>query len=424
MMWIIELWPSPVLGPTTRHRLGKPGTVVPRSARMSPPHVCARFRPPAPVMARSRRGITQAGVRWNSTRRATSGWISGTIWIADAPVPTTATRLPSRRAPWSQRAEWKTSPGKVASPGMSGRRGSESGPAAEMTTSAVRSPWPVRSRQRAGPASQRASVTSAPNRRWPRRPWRVGDALQVVPDLWLPGEAVRPVRVRRERERVQVRRDVAGTPGVGVVPPRAAQTGRPLEDDEVGHARLPQPDPGAEPAETGADHGGPHMVRGGRRRRRRGGVPGLGDPCPLGRTAGAHRLPHSRAPARSARPPPAFSVLGRRRSASPARVTDHPITRMGRRRGQTGSMRVVVTRIDWDGTMRRRVVDTAGRSDAGRWEELIARALAVRPPYRPAPGGPVYHLRVDNGAVLVAEHDLSGALSDLVTAVLAIGEAM
>ena len=87
-------------------------------------------------------------------------------------------------------------------------------------------------------------------------------------------------------------------------------------------------------------------------------------------------------------------------------------------------MRVVVTRIDWDGTMRRRVVDTAGRSDAGRWEALIARALAVRPPYRPAPGGPVYHLRVDNGAVLVAEHDLSGALSDLVTAVLAIGEAM
>jgi len=74
--------------------------------------------------------------------------------------------------------------------------------------------------------------------------------------------------------------------------------------------------------------------------------------------------------------------------------------------------------------MRRRVVDTTGRSDAGQWEDLIARALTVLPPYRPAPGGPVYHLRVDEGAVLVAEHDLSGPLSDLVTAVLAIGEAM
>ena len=87
-------------------------------------------------------------------------------------------------------------------------------------------------------------------------------------------------------------------------------------------------------------------------------------------------------------------------------------------------MRVVVTRIEWDGSMRRRVVDTAGRGDAGQWEDLIARALAVMPPYRPAPGGPVYQLRVDEGAVLVAEHDLSGPLSDLVTAVLAIGEAM
>jgi hypothetical protein len=40
-----------------------------------------------------------------------------------------------------------------------------------------------------------------------------------------------------------------------------------------------------------------------------------------------------------------------------------------------------------------------------------------------APTGPVYHLRVDERGVLVAEHDLSGPLYDLVTAVLAIGEA-
>ena len=82
-----------------------------------------------------------------------------------------------------------------------------------------------------------------------------------------------------------------------------------------------------------------------------------------------------------------------------------------------------MTRIGPDGTMRRRMVDTAASSDAGPWEELIARALAAPPAYRPVPGGPVYHLRVDEQVVLVAEHDLSGPLYDLVTAVLAIGEA-
>ncbi len=92
-------------------------------------------------------------------------------------------------------------------------------------------------------------------------------------------------------------------------------------------------------------------------------------------------------------------------------------------REQTGLMRVVVTQVGWDGTMWRRMVDTAGRGDAGRWEELIARALAAPPPYRPVPGSPIYHLRVGDRQVLVAEHDLSGPLFDLVSAVLAVGEA-
>jgi hypothetical protein len=85
-------------------------------------------------------------------------------------------------------------------------------------------------------------------------------------------------------------------------------------------------------------------------------------------------------------------------------------------------MRVIVTRIGPDGTMRRRMVDTAASTDASAWEELTARALAAPPRYRPVPGDPVYHLRVDEQVVLVAEHDLCGPLSDLVTAVLAIGE--
>jgi hypothetical protein len=86
-------------------------------------------------------------------------------------------------------------------------------------------------------------------------------------------------------------------------------------------------------------------------------------------------------------------------------------------------MRVVVTRIGPDGTIQRRMVDTAASSDADPWEELLARALAAQPPYRAVPGGAVYHLRADDQVVLVAEHDLSGPLYDLVTAVLAIGEA-
>jgi hypothetical protein len=87
-----------------------------------------------------------------------------------------------------------------------------------------------------------------------------------------------------------------------------------------------------------------------------------------------------------------------------------------------GRMRVVVTRIGHDGTVHRRMVDTA-RQGAGReWEELTARALAVPAPYRPVPGSAVYHVGVDHHVVMIAEHDLAGALLDLVTAVLALGD--
>jgi hypothetical protein len=86
-------------------------------------------------------------------------------------------------------------------------------------------------------------------------------------------------------------------------------------------------------------------------------------------------------------------------------------------------MRVVVTRIGLDGIIQRRMVDTAASSDADPWEELLAGALAAPPPYRAVLGGAVYHLRADDQVVLVAEHDLSGPLYDLITAVLAIGEA-
>jgi hypothetical protein len=85
-------------------------------------------------------------------------------------------------------------------------------------------------------------------------------------------------------------------------------------------------------------------------------------------------------------------------------------------------MRVVTTRIEQDGAMRRRVVDTARETDRRLWEDLAIRAMAVPVPYRPECGGAVYHVGVDDYVVMAAEHDLAGPLLDLVTAVMALGD--
>jgi hypothetical protein len=83
----------------------------------------------------------------------------------------------------------------------------------------------------------------------------IGAVAQVVPDLGLRREEARPVRVRRERERVQVRRDVALAARVRVVAPRAADVGRALEDDEVVLAGLLELDGDAQAREPGAENG-------------------------------------------------------------------------------------------------------------------------------------------------------------------------
>jgi hypothetical protein len=83
-----------------------------------------------------------------------------------------------------------------------------------------------------------------------------------------------------------------------------------------------------------------------------------------------------------------------------------------------------VTRIEPDGTMQRRMVDTAQRSDRRLWEDLAARAAGVAVPYRPAVGIAVYQIRVDDYVVMAAEHDLAGPLLDLATAVMALGGEM
>jgi hypothetical protein len=80
-----------------------------------------------------------------------------------------------------------------------------------------------------------------------------------------------------------------------------------------------------------------------------------------------------------------------------------------------------VTRIDPDGTLHRRMVDTAQQSDRQLWEDLAARAVGGAVPYRPAPGIAVYHISVDDDVIIAAEHDLIGSLRDLVTAVMALG---
>ena len=83
-----------------------------------------------------------------------------------------------------------------------------------------------------------------------------------------------------------------------------------------------------------------------------------------------------------------------------------------------------MTRIEWDGTMQRRRVDTARRADGPHWEDLAARALAILPPYTPVPRAPVYHVRVDDQVLTAAGHDLTGSVLELVTAVLAMGDVL
>jgi hypothetical protein len=87
-------------------------------------------------------------------------------------------------------------------------------------------------------------------------------------------------------------------------------------------------------------------------------------------------------------------------------------------------VRLEVNRIPQDGDIRRRMLDTTGRVDAGRWENLISEAPAFPPPYRAAPGDTVYQISVGERTFMVTEDDLTGALRELAMAVLAEGDEM
>jgi len=85
-------------------------------------------------------------------------------------------------------------------------------------------------------------------------------------------------------------------------------------------------------------------------------------------------------------------------------------------------MKCEVTQVNGDGSIRRALVDTAGRHDAERWEQLADQVhLDVPPPYRPHPGEPVYEIVVDGRAAQIADGDLLGPLRALAAAVLTEG---
>jgi hypothetical protein len=69
--------------------------------------------------------------------------------------------------------------------------------------------------------------------------------------------------------------------------------------------------------------------------------------------------------------------------------------------------------------MWRRMVDTAERSDGGQWEDRTCPGCPA--PVPAVPGQPIDHIRVDDDVVLAAEHDLTGPLRDLVSAVITVG---
>jgi len=83
-------------------------------------------------------------------------------------------------------------------------------------------------------------------------------------------------------------------------------------------------------------------------------------------------------------------------------------------------VRIVVTEVTGQGSIRRGVLDTVDCSDADRCDDLIQRAaLNVPPPYRPVEGRPVYEIWAGDEVIWVARRDLAGPLLELVMTTLA-----
>jgi hypothetical protein len=122
-------------------------------------------------------GTTYGADRWKTVSEPTRSAIAGTNWIALAPVPTTATRVPSSGTSWRHCAEWNAGPAKESRPGTSGTTGSESWPTAETTTSASYVVPSVVSTRQVAPASSHVAADTS----WPVRTRSSSPASPAAP---------------------------------------------------------------------------------------------------------------------------------------------------------------------------------------------------------------------------------------------------
>ena len=95
--------------------------------------------------------------------------------------------------------------------------------------------------------------TSVPSRRYGSSPKRSTHVFEVGADLRLSGVGPRPRGIGGERERVEVRLDVALGAGIAVVQPGTADARGLLQDHEVPVAAFEQADAGADASGSGSD---------------------------------------------------------------------------------------------------------------------------------------------------------------------------
>ena len=223
---------------------------------------------------------------------------SGTSWSALAPVPITATRLPASECWCCHRAEWKAGPAKRSSPGIAGSFGRLSCPTALISACGDQRLLGAALRAHAHLPARVALVEARGNDFGLEadvlaHAVLARAALEVVPQLRVLREELRPVVVGLERVAIEVVGDVDAAARVGVLEPGAAHAGI-LLDHGVGDAGLPRA--GSRPA-------GPTC----RRRSRARGSPASPPPERRDPTAprarSRHRAPAP--PASSARIPPA-----------------------------------------------------------------------------------------------------------------------
>ena len=177
-------------------------------------------------------------------------------WMALAPVPMTATRLPRRSTPWSHVAEWNAGPANFSEPGDVGiarprqltdgrdQHVDHDG----LTVADLDGPFARRLVERgSGHLGAEPDVAA--------HVVLVGDVMDVIEDGRLPGEAMRPARVGLEGVGVERRRHIARRARIGVLPPDAADVVGLLEDDDVVVPALLQLDGGGKAAEPRSDDG-------------------------------------------------------------------------------------------------------------------------------------------------------------------------